>query len=134
LDEVQAFIARNQHQFGYIMGEASRQWQEKDPVGALTVGDCAAVVKHYGSYGQLLDKVVEQQQEIGQLKGAAVITESEKDLFELSQRLRQENEKLKEFIRDINENWDCENHPHFYGMPCRACSAGKLLESLGNTR
>ncbi|MEC0232658.1 hypothetical protein [Paenibacillus alba] len=56
MDEVQRFIVKNQHQFGYIMQEASRQWIAKDPVGALTVGDCHSVVKKYGQYHELLEK------------------------------------------------------------------------------
>jgi hypothetical protein len=57
MDEVQKFIAQNQHQFGYIMGEASRQWIAKDPVGALTVGDCNFVIQKHGQYHELLEKV-----------------------------------------------------------------------------
>ncbi|WP_134682549.1 hypothetical protein [Brevibacillus migulae] len=55
MDEVQAFIARNKHQFGYIMGEASRQWAAIDPVGALTVGPCVKQVEVYGEYFKLVD-------------------------------------------------------------------------------
>lgn len=57
MDEVQRFVANNQHQFGYIMQEASRQWVAKDPIGALTVGDCNSVVQKYGQYHELLEKV-----------------------------------------------------------------------------
>lgn len=56
MDEVQSFIARNQHQLGYIMQEASRQWIKNDSVGALTVGDCNGVIKKYGEYHVLLEK------------------------------------------------------------------------------
>lgn len=54
---VEEFIENNQHQLGYIMYEASRQWIKRDPVGALTVGDCNFVVQKYGQYHELLDKV-----------------------------------------------------------------------------
>jgi len=57
MDEVQKFIANNQHQFGYIMGEASRQWVAKDPIGALTVGPCNAFVQRNGQYHELLEKI-----------------------------------------------------------------------------
>jgi hypothetical protein len=57
MDKVQKFISENQHQFGYIMQEASRQWIAKDPIGALTVGQCAGTIKNNGAYIQLLDKV-----------------------------------------------------------------------------
>lgn len=57
MDEVQRFITSNQHQFGYIMGEASRQWIAKDPVGALTVGPCNIFVEKDGGYHELLEKV-----------------------------------------------------------------------------
>lgn len=70
MDEVQAFIAKNQHQFGYIMQEASRQWIAKDPVGALTVGDCNFVIQKHGQYHEILEKLEKQQQEIERLKEA----------------------------------------------------------------
>lgn len=57
MDEVQAFIARNQHQLGYIMHEASRQWIENDPVGAFTVGECNLFIQKHGQYHELLKKV-----------------------------------------------------------------------------
>jgi hypothetical protein len=57
MDSVQQFIANNSHQFGYIMQEAARQWAEKDPVGALTVGTCKAFVDEHGDYHELLDKL-----------------------------------------------------------------------------
>lgn len=56
MNEVQAFIARNKHQLGYIMGEASRQWAAIDPVGALTVGPCVKQVEVYGEYFKLVDE------------------------------------------------------------------------------
>lgn len=101
MDEVQAFIARNSHQFGYIMQEASRQWIQKDPVGALTVGDCAAVVKHYGTYGHLLNKVVEQQQEIERLN--IQIKEIEK-VSDYNADLSMKYEKALERITFIHED------------------------------
>ncbi|WP_260632237.1 hypothetical protein [Bacillus bingmayongensis] len=61
MDAVQQFIANNAHQFGYIMQEASRQWAEKDPVGALTVGPCKGTVDVHGSYLELLDKLEAMQ-------------------------------------------------------------------------
>ena len=57
MDAVQRFISENQHQFGYIMHEASRQWIEKDKVGALTVGDCNVVIEKYGQYHEILEKM-----------------------------------------------------------------------------
>ncbi|WP_257142423.1 hypothetical protein [Bacillus thuringiensis] len=57
MDSVQQFIAKNSHQFGYIMQEAARQWAEKDPLGALTVGPCKGTVNVNGSYLELLDKL-----------------------------------------------------------------------------
>ena len=56
MDEVQAFIARNKHQFGYIMGEAAKQWAAIDPVGALTVGPCVKQVEVYGEFFKLADE------------------------------------------------------------------------------
>ncbi|MFJ7952171.1 hypothetical protein ACIQZG_11655 [Lysinibacillus sp. NPDC096418] len=57
MDAVQKFISENQHQFRYIMHEASRQWFEKDKVGALTVGDCNFVVEKHGQYHEILEKM-----------------------------------------------------------------------------
>lgn len=72
MDEVQTFIARNQHQFGYIMQEASRQWIAKDPVGALTVGVCNLVIQKHGQYHEILEKLEKREQEIEQLKESLV--------------------------------------------------------------
>ncbi|MEK3819649.1 hypothetical protein MKY20_11340 [Cytobacillus sp. FSL W8-0315] len=70
MDQVQAFIARNQHQFGYIMQEASRQWKTKDPIGALTVGPCNLFVEKYGDYHEMQDKkeIAEKQWELLKLE------------------------------------------------------------------
>jgi len=57
MDSVQKFISENSHQFGYIMQEASRQWIEKDPDGALTVGTCNGFIQQYGDYHTILDKL-----------------------------------------------------------------------------
>lgn len=57
MDEVQKFISENQHQFGYIMQEASRQWIKNNPIGALTVGDCNYVIEKYGQYHEILEKM-----------------------------------------------------------------------------
>lgn len=57
MDNVQKFIEENKFQLGYIMQEASRRWIKKDPIGALTVGECKANVDLYGSYNELIDKV-----------------------------------------------------------------------------
>lgn len=59
MDSVQQFIQDNIHQLGYIMGEASRVWIERDPIGALTVGHCNFVVQHNGDYETLLKKIEE---------------------------------------------------------------------------
>lgn len=63
MDEVQRFILNNQHQLGYIMQEASNQWIEKDPIGALTVGPCCFFIKKYGGYHEILDKLQELEKE-----------------------------------------------------------------------
>ncbi|MEK5415121.1 hypothetical protein [Paenibacillus sp. FSL L8-0708] len=57
MDQVQRFIAANTFQFGYVMQEASRQWIEKDPTGALTVGPCNFFVEKSGTYHEILDKL-----------------------------------------------------------------------------
>ncbi|MEK4710769.1 hypothetical protein [Bacillus sp. FSL R10-2780] len=43
------------------MQEAARQWADKDPVGALTVGTCKAFVDEHGDYHELLDKLEAMQ-------------------------------------------------------------------------
>lgn len=70
MDEVQKFISENQHQFGYIMQEASRQWIAKDPIGALTVGQCAGTIKANGAYLQLLDKVERYEKALKEIEEA----------------------------------------------------------------
>lgn len=72
MDSIQRFISENQHQFGYIMQEASRQWIVKDPVGALTVGDCNFFVQKYGKYHDLLEKIERLEEEIEHFKRRCV--------------------------------------------------------------
>lgn len=67
MDKVQKFISENHHQLGYIMQEASRQWIENDPVGALTVGDCNLVVQRNGQYHELLEKIERYEQALKQI-------------------------------------------------------------------
>jgi hypothetical protein len=67
MDEVQKFISKNHHQLGYIMQEASRQWIENDPVGALTVGDCNIVVQKNGQYHELLEKIERYEKALKQI-------------------------------------------------------------------
>lgn len=57
MDSVQRFISENQHQFGYIMHEASRQWIAKDKIGAFTVGECNLVIEKYGQHHEILEKM-----------------------------------------------------------------------------
>lgn len=57
MDEVQTFIARNQHQLGYVMNEASRQWNKNVPGGAFTVGECYGTIESLGTYDDLLKKI-----------------------------------------------------------------------------
>ena len=59
MNTIQKFIRENTHQLGYIMNEASRVWIESDSIGALTVGECNAVVQKYGQYHELLEKIEE---------------------------------------------------------------------------
>lgn len=40
-------------------------------------------------------------------------------------------EKLREELRDISENWDCDSDAHKYGTPCRCCQAKAALEADG---
>lgn len=57
MDNVQKFISDNQHQLGYIMNEASRQWIKSDKIGALTVGECNVFIEKYGKYHEILEKM-----------------------------------------------------------------------------
>jgi hypothetical protein len=46
------------------------------------------------------------------------------------ERLREENEKLREFVRSCAISFDCDADAHKYGTFCRACEAKKLLEGV----
>lgn len=61
MNSVQSFISENHHQLGYIMQEASRQWIERDSVGAFTVGDCNYLIQKYGEYYEVLEKMQEYE-------------------------------------------------------------------------
>lgn len=84
--------------------------------------------------GGLISTVEEQQKEIEAMTGhyhnaARQKNKSDDDRI----KLRKENARLKEFIKDINENWDCDIDAHRYNTICRACEAGKLLNALEET-
>ena len=40
--------------------------------------------------------------------------------------------KLREYIRDCAENWDCDTDSHKYNLPCRKCEAQKLHDEWNN--
>lgn len=90
--DVKEFIARNSHQFGYIMGEAARQWYAKDPIGALTVGPCAVFVERDGTYHELQDKLAEIQATIGELDTA-------------HNQMHARNERLEMELSDCRESY-----------------------------
>lgn len=58
-------------------------------------------LENTAGYGQLCDKVVEQEKEI---------------------------ELLKDFARDCYMNWDCDSDAHKYNTVCRSCEAEKLYK------
>ena len=42
----------------------------------------------------------------------------------------EEVEPLLSFIRDVKDDWDCDNDSHKYGTSCRCCDAEKTLEQF----
>lgn len=44
-------------------------------------------------------------------------------------RLERENKELKDFVKNIHDNYDCDTDQHKYqdGNGCRCCDAKKLL-------
>ena len=42
----------------------------------------------------------------------------------------EEVEPLLSFIRDVKDDWDCDNDSHKYGTSCRRCDAEKILEQF----
>ncbi|MGH0944688.1 hypothetical protein ACQVTS_26415 [Bacillus mycoides] len=93
MDKVQEFIANNSHQFGYIMDEAARQWAEKDPKGALTVGPCKTYTDTYGDYHKVLDKLF------------GFIEKKEKNVtsVEVEVDTKEANGNIKELTAAVNE-------------------------------
>ncbi|PGQ88191.1 hypothetical protein [Priestia megaterium] len=54
--------------FGRMMQIISTRWQAKDPSGALTVGACAGIVNHYGTYHQILDENKEMRKALSNIE------------------------------------------------------------------
>lgn len=52
----------------------------------------------------------------------------EKDSAQISSLQKRLNTAL-ELIRDLRDNWDCDEDAHKYGTGCRACSATELLKT-----
>jgi hypothetical protein len=63
-----------------------------------------------------------------------------KDLFEQAKEMENQQqgyseEKVKpllSFIREIKENWDCDEDSHKYNTICRCCDAEKTLIEFKN--
>lgn len=112
-------VEKNSHSYGRMMQLISALWQKKDPKGALTIGDCAATVKLYGTYGQVLDKLEEQEQEIEKLKIENVTLQpiySRRQLEEKITKLEKERDFLKD-TRDILINYDgCKTEKQLMGL------------------
>lgn len=72
---VEKFISENQHQLGYIMQEASRQWIEKDSIGALTVGECNIFVQKYGQYHEILEKMQRYEKALKDIRNVSTLDE-----------------------------------------------------------
>lgn len=97
MDEVQTFITRNKHQYGYIMQEASRQWIKENPTGALTVGPCNIFVEKYGDYHVLQDKNEDLEKQIEQLK------ENFKSEATCQEYWKEKSEKQEKILSEILE-------------------------------
>lgn len=41
--------------------------------------------------------------------------------------------ELESFVRDVRDNWDCDEDAHRHGTRCRACEAAKLLPKFQST-
>jgi len=41
-------------------------------------------------------------------------------------------EKTKVFLKNLRDNYDCDNDAHKYGTPCRSCDAAKILGEVFN--
>jgi hypothetical protein len=38
-----------------------------------------------------------------------------------------EIDRLRDFVRDVRDGWDCDSDAHKYGTPCRCCLAEKII-------
>lgn len=70
---------------------------------------------------------IELQAERKLHKGTRTDCETYKALYDDAEA---ENERLRKFVRDCRDNWDCDADAHRYGTPCRGCNAAILLKEL----
>ena len=47
------------------------------------------------------------------------------------ERLQKENEMYRAFIKNVSDNYDCDESGHKYNTGCRCCEAKKILERKG---
>jgi chromosome segregation ATPase len=99
MDEVQEFIARNKHQYGYIMQEASRQWIKENHTGALTVGPCNIFIEKYGEYHEILDSL--QNHRKGFSEYANTLNETRRKRDEVKGKLETALKTIKEQRQEI---------------------------------
>lgn len=48
-------------------------------------------------------------------------------LREDQKRLKERVVVLEDLLRDIRDNWDCDEDGHKYGTSCRCCQAAALI-------
>lgn len=119
--EVMVFAESRKYMYGRMMQIISHLWQEKDPVGALTVGPCAAFVNSLGDYHTLQDRMESAEAEVQQLRKGIELSDSEVIRSVIAERQRQD------------AKWGKQNHDPVYWLGILGEEFGELCQAINET-
>ena len=85
---------------------------------------CIALNLQSGGLLDLLDRIEELEREVERKMSAADFILKERDA------LQADNARLREAMKEIRDDFDCDNDAHRYGATCRCCLAEKTLAAI----
>lgn len=80
-----------------------------------------ATMSAYSDYKEAADRIEELEREVERKMSAADFILKERDA------LQADNARLREAMKEIRDDFDCDNDAHRYGVTCRCCLAEKTL-------
>lgn len=115
------FVEKHSYMYGRLMQIISQLWQEKDPVGALTVGPCAYFVNVVGTYHSIQDRMEAAEKEVLELQNTLQRGWGSALHAVIEERQRQ------------NVIWGEQNHDPVYWLGILGEEFGELCQAINET-